>query len=253
MNLNLKKPIVFFDLEATGANVAKDRIIDISTLKIYPDGTKESWTSLVNPEMPISEEASEVNGIYDKDVADAPTFKEVGAKVFEIFDGSDIGGYNSNNYDIPMLMEEFHRVDIDFTIDDVETVDVFRIFTKMEPRDLVSAYKFYCGKTLVDAHSASADVMATYEVLLAQLDKYEDLDNDVSSLHKLSMDSRFVDMGRRMVKKKGVVYFNFGKFKGQPVKDVLKKDPGYYSWIMRSDFLRDTKAKLTAIKNELEG
>lgn len=253
MKLKLKKPIVFFDLEATGANVAKDRIVDISTLKIYPDGREETYTSLVNPQMPISEEASEVNGIYDKDVADAPTFKEIGSVVFEIFDGADIGGYNSNNYDIPMLMEEFHRADIDFTIDDVETVDVFRIFTKKEPRDLVSAYKFYCDKTLVDAHSASADVKATYEVLLAQLDKYDDLENDVSFLHKLSKDSRFVDMGRRMVQKNGVVFFNFGKFKGQPVKEVLKKDPGYYAWIMRSDFLRDTKAKLTAIKNELEG
>ncbi len=253
MKLKLKKPIVFFDLEATGANVAKDRIVEISTLKIQPDGSEETWTTRVNPEMPISAEASEVNGIYDKDVADAKTFRELGPKVFEIFDGADIGGYNSNNFDIPMLMEEFHRVDIDFTIDDVETVDVFRIFTKMEPRDLVSAYKFFCNKTLVDAHSASADVLATYEVLLAQLDKYDELENDVSSLHKISMDSRFVDMGRRMVRKNGVAYFNFGKFKGQPVKEVLKKDPGYYSWIMRSDFLQDTKAKLTAIKNELEG
>jgi len=252
MKLKLSKPIVFFDLEATGANVAKDRIIDISTLKINPDGSEEAWTCLVNPEMPISAEASEVNGIYDKDVADAPTFREIGQKVFDIFNGADIGGYNSNNFDIPMLMEEFHRVDIDFTIDDIETVDVYRIFTKMEPRDLVSAYKFYCDKTLVDAHSASADVKATYEVLLAQLDKYDKLENDVSFLHKISMDSRFVDMGRRMVKKNGVVLFNFGKFKGQAVKDVLKKDPGYYAWIMRSDFLRDTKAKLTAIKNELD-
>jgi len=204
MKLKLSKPIVFFDLEATGANVAKDRIIEISTLRINPDGSEESWTCLVNPEMPISAEASEVNGIYDKDVADSPTFRELGAKVFSIFEGADLGGYNSNNFDIPMLMEEFHRVDIDFTIDNVKAVDVFRIFTKMEPRDLVSAYKYYCGKTLVDAHSAAADVKATYEVLLAQLDKYDDLENNVEFLHSFSKDSRFVDMGRRMVNKNGV-------------------------------------------------
>jgi len=176
----------------------------------------------------------------------------LGQKVYEVFDGADMAGYNSNNFDIPMLMEEFHRVNIDFSIDNTKTVDVFRIFTKNEPRDLVSAYKFYCGEELVNAHSAEADVKATYEVLLSQIDRYENLAKDVSGLHDFSVDPRIVDLGRRFINEDGDIKFNFGKFKGKKVKDVLKKEPGYYRWMMDNDFLQDTKAKLRAIKLEMD-
>ena len=236
MKLNLKNPIVFFDLETTGTNINADRIVEICYLKVYPNGNEETKTMRINPEMHIPEASSAVHGIYDADVADCPTFKEVAKNVARDIEGCDLAGFNSNRFDIPVLAEEFLRagVDIDMT---------------MEQRTLSAAYKFYCEKSLEDAHTAEADTRATYEVLKAQLDRYPDLQNDIAFLAEYSSFTKNVDFAGRMVyDDNGVEVFNFGKYKGMSVAEVLKKDPGYYSWILNSDFTLNTKAVLTKIR-----
>lgn len=250
MKLNLKNPLVFFDLETTGTNINSDRVVEICYLKVYPNGNEESKTIRINPGIHIPEAASAVHGIYDADVADCPTFKEVARSVANDIEGCDLAGFNSNRFDIPLLAEEFLRAGVDIDLSRRKFVDVQVIFHKMEQRTLSAAYKFYCGKNLEDAHTAEADTRATYEVLMAQIDRYpEDLKNDVSFLSDFSSFSKNVDFAGRMVyDDQGVEIFNFGKYKGMPVVEVLKRDPGYYGWILNSDFTLNTKAMLTKIR-----
>lgn len=250
MKLNLKNPLVFFDLETTGTNINSDRIVEICYLKVYPNGNEESKTMRINPGMHIPEAASAVHGIYDADVADCPTFKEVARSVANDIEGCDLAGFNSNRFDIPLLAEEFLRAEVDIDLSRRKFIDVQVIFHKMEQRTLSAAYKFYCGKNLEDAHTAEADTRATYEVLMAQLDRYpEDLQNDVNFLSDFSSFNKNVDFAGRMVyDDQGVEVFNFGKYKGMPVVEVLKRDPGYYGWILNSDFTLNTKAMLTKIR-----
>ena len=249
MELKLTNPIVFFDLETTGINIAKDKIVEISVLKVMPNGKEEQKTIRVNPEMHIPEQASAIHGIYDEDVKDCPTFKEIAKDLARYIEGCDLGGYNSNRFDIPLLAEEFLRVDVDFDMRKRKFVDVQTIFHKMEQRTLSAAYRFYCNKNLEDAHTAEADTRATYEVLKAQLDRYDELQNDIAFLADYSSYSKNVDFAGRMVyDDNGVEVFNFGKYKGMSVAEVLKKDPGYYSWILNSDFTLNTKAVLTKIR-----
>lgn len=249
MKLNLSKPIVFFDLETTGTNVSADRIVEICYLKVHPNGNEEAKTLRINPEMPIPKESSAVHGIYDEDVKDCPTFKEVAKNIARDFEGCDVAGFNSNRFDVPLLMEEFMRADVDIDFDKKRFVDVQVIFHKKEQRTLSAAYKFYCHKNLEDAHSAEADTRATYEVLKAQLDQYPDLENDIKFLSEYSRQNNNVDFaGRIIYDEKGVEVFNFGKYKGQSVSEIFKKDPGYYQWILNGDFTRHTKYVLTKIK-----
>lgn len=249
MALNLKKPIVFFDLETTGVQVATDRIVEIAILKLHPDGKKEIKTRRVNPEMPIPEEASAIHGITNEDVAEEPTFKAIAKSLAQFIGNSDLAGFNSNKFDVPLLVEEFLRVGVDFDLNNRRLVDVQNIFHKMEQRTLVAAYKFYCGKELVDAHSAKADIEATYEVLEAQVEKYDDLENDVEFLAEFSTRNKSADlMGRIIYNDEGIEVFNFGKHKGEPVSKVLEKEPSYYNWMMNGDFPRYTKKVLTEIK-----
>jgi DNA polymerase-3 subunit epsilon len=249
MKLNLKNPIVFFDLETTGTNINSDRIVEICYLKVYPNGNEESKTMRINPGIHIPEESSAVHGIYDDDVKDCPTFKEVAKLVAADFEGCDIAGFNSNRFDVPVLAEEFLRAGVDIDMTKRKFVDVQVIFHKMEQRTLSAAYKFYCGKNLEDAHTAEADTRATYEVLKAQLDRYPDLQNDIAFLSDYSSFNKNVDFAGRMVyDEHGREIFNFGKYKGQPVADVLRRDTGYYGWIMGNDFTLNTKAMLTKIR-----
>jgi DNA polymerase-3 subunit epsilon len=250
MKLNLKNPVIFFDLETTGVNIASDRIVEISYLKVYPNGNEMSKTMRINPEMPIPEEASKVHGIYDEDVKDCKTFKQVAKEIAADFEGADIAGFNSNRFDVPLLAEEFLRAGVDLDMTRRKFIDVQVIFHKMEQRTLVAAMKFYCGKELEGAHSADADTRATYEVLQAQLDRYPDeLQNDIAWLSEFSSHTRNVDFAGRIVyDDKGVEVFNFGKYKGIPVVEVLRRDPGYYSWMMQGDFSLNTKQVLTRIK-----
>lgn len=249
MKLNLERPIVFFDLETTGVDVVKDRIVEICLLKILPNSDEEAKVMRINPTVHIPEEASSVHGIYDKDVADSPTFKDVAQDIWNFMNGCDLGGFNSNHFDIPMLVEEFLRAGINPNFNKIRCVDVQNIYHKLERRTLVAAYKFYCHKNLEDAHSALADTRATYEVLCAQLDHYpDDLKNDLDFLADYSRRNDNVDFAGRIVyNEKHVEVFNFGKYKGMPVTDVLRRDPGYYSWIMQGDFALNTKQVLTEI------
>lgn len=256
MKLNLKNPIVFFDLETTGININADRIVEICYLKVYPNGNEEAKTLRINPEMHIPESSSAIHGIYDEDVANCPTFKEVARNIANDIEGCDLAGFNSNRFDIPVLAEEFLRAGVDIDMTKRKLVDVQVIFHKMEQRTLSAAYKFYCEKDLEDAHTAEADTRATYEVLQSQLERYADeLKNDMAFLSEYSSYNKNVDFAGRMVyDENGVEVFNFGKYKGQVVSEVLKKDPGYYSWIQNSDFTLNTKAVLTKIRlRELTG
>lgn len=249
MNLKLTKPIVFFDLETTGVNVASDRIVEISILKIHPDGKREIKTRRVNPEIPIPAGASEVHGIYDEDVKDEPTFKAMAKSLAQFIGNSDLAGFNSNKFDVPLLMEEFLRVGVDFDLSSRKLVDVQNIFHKMEQRTLVAAYQFYCGKELIGAHGAEADILATYEVLESQIERYEELENDISFLAEFSTRHNAVDlMGRIVYNEDGVEVFNFGKHKDKPVAEVFEQEPSYYNWMMNGDFPRYTKKVLTDIK-----
>ena len=249
MKLNLQSPLVFFDLETTGTNIITDRIVEISFLKVWPNGNEESKTMRINPEMHIPEEATAVHGIKDEDVKDCPTFKEVARTLAADIQGCDLAGFNSNRFDIPLLAEEFIRAGVDIDLTRHRFIDVQVIFHKMEQRTLSAAYQFYCGKNLDDAHTAEGDTRATYEVLKAQLDRYPQLKNDVQSLSAFSSFTRNVDFAGRMIyNDKGEEVFNFGKYKGQLVTEVLKRDPGYYGWIQSSDFSLNTKAVLTRIR-----
>ncbi|MCK4852718.1 MAG: 3'-5' exonuclease [Bacteroidales bacterium] len=249
MNLFLKNPLIFFDLETTGINIASDRIVEISWLKIQPAGTESGQTQLVNPTIPIDPRAIEIHGITDEDVKDKPTFAEIARTLAKEFEGCDFAGYNSNKFDIPLLAEEFLRAGVDFDLRKRKFIDVQVIFHKMEQRTLIAAYKFYCQKDLEDAHSAEADTLATYEILKAQLDYYENLQNDVDYLSAFSKQNRSVDLaGRIIYNDKDIEVFNFGKYKGEPVEEVLKKDPGYFGWILNGDFPLYTKKVLTNIK-----
>ena len=243
MKLNLQRPIVFFDLETTGVQITRDRIVEISILKISPDGERETKTRRINPEMPIPAEASAVHGITDADVADCPTFAQVARSLYTWLEGCDIAGFNSNRFDVPMLVEEFLRAGVAVDFDDRHFVDVQTIFHKMERRTLEAAYKFYCDKTLENAHSAEADTLATFEVLEAQLDRYpDDLKNDIPALAEFSTHGRRVDFaGSLAYNDKDEIVINFGKYKGVPVTEVFRKDSGYYNWVMGAQFPLETK------------
>lgn len=250
MKLQLKRPIVFFDLETTGVNITKDRIVEISIIKVMPgeEDTPVVKTRRINPEMHIPEEATAVHHITDADVANEPTFRQVARSLADFMRGCDIAGFNSNRFDVPLLDEEFQRVGVDFDFHKARFIDVQTIFHKKEERNLTAAYRFYCGKPLEGAHGAAADTMATFEVLLAQLERYDDLPCDVEGLSRFSSHNNNVDfMGRLIYDDKGRETINFGKYKGQPAADVLAKDQGYYSWIMQGDFPSDTKRAFSRI------
>lgn len=249
MELNLKKPIIFFDLETTGTDISKDRIVEICYIKVYPDGRETEYTKRINPGMHIPEAASAVHGIYDDDVKECPLFKEVAKEIANEFEGCDIAGFNSNRFDLPLLAEEFLRAQVDIDLSRLSAIDVQVLYHKREPRTLTAAYKFYCGKNLEDAHSALADTRATYEVLKAQLEHYNDLENDMEALSKESSFTNNVDFAGRIVyDANGKELFNFGKYKGMPVDAVLDRDPGYYGWMMNGEFTLNTKQVLTRIK-----
>ena len=249
MKLNLKNPLIFFDLETTGMGIATDRIVEISYLKIFPDQREESKTYRVNPTIPIPPETTAIHGIRDEDIKDAPTFNEIARTLANSFEGCDFAGYNSNKFDLPLLAEEFIRANIDFDLKKRKFIDVQVIFYKKEQRTLSAAYQFYCNKDLTNAHSAEADTRATYEVLQAQLDMYPDLQNDIDKLSEYSAHTRTVDfVGRIVYNDKDEEVFNFGKYKGQTVTSVLARDPSYYPWMMNGDFPLYTKNVLTAIK-----
>lgn len=249
MKLNLKNPIIFFDLETTGINIASDRIVELSYLKIDTIGNELSRTIKVNPGIPIPAKATEIHGITDEDVKDAQAFNEIAKSVAKEFEGCDLAGYNSVRFDIPLLAEEFLRAGVDIDMMKRKFVDVQVIFMKKEPRTLAAALKFYCDKDLDNAHSAEADTRATYEVLQAQLEYYSDLENDIASLAEFSAHNRNADFaGRIIYDENDVEIFNFGKYKGRLVTEVLARDPGYYGWMMHGDFPLYTKKILTAIK-----
>lgn len=249
MELKLNNPLIFFDLETTGINITKDKIVEISYIKVYPNGKEESKTMRINPGIHIPEQSTAVHHITDEDVKDAPTFKMVAKELARVFEGCDVAGFNSNRFDVPLLEQEFLTAEVDFDFSKRKFVDVQTIFHKMEQRNLSAAYKFYCGKNLNDAHSADADTKATYEVLKAQLDRYPELQNDVEYLSKFSSQNNNVDLAGRMIyNEQGVAVFNFGKYKGQPVVEVLKRDSGYYGWMLQGDFPLNTKKVLTRIK-----
>lgn len=249
MKLNLKRPLVFFDLETTGVDTAKDRIVEISMVKVMPDGEEIVRTRLINPQMHIPEDATAVHGITDEDVKDQPTFAQIAKSLSQFIEGCDFGGFNSNRFDLPMLVEEFLRAGVDVDFKNRKFIDVQNIFHKMEQRTLVAAYKFYCNKDLTDAHSAEADTRATYEVLKAQLDRYSELQNDVAALAEFSSRGETVDYAGRIVyNDKGEEVFNFGKYKGVKVSEVFQREPSYYDWMMNGDFPLYTKKVITGIR-----
>ena len=249
MKLNLKHPLVFFDLETTGVDTAKDRIVEISMVKVMPDGEEIVRTRLINPQMHIPEDATAVHGITDEDVKDQPTFAQIAKSLSQFIEGCDFGGFNSNRFDLPMLVEEFLRAGVDVDFKNRKFIDVQNIFHKMEQRTLVAAYKFYCNKDLTDAHSAEADTRATYEVLKAQLDRYSELQNDVAALAEFSSRGETVDYAGRIVyNDKGEEVFNFGKYKGVKVSEVFQREPSYYDWMMNGDFPLYTKKVITEIR-----
>ncbi|MDN3666425.1 exonuclease domain-containing protein [Algibacter miyuki] len=249
MKLNLTKPICFFDLETTGINISKDRVVEISILKVYPNGNKESRTWLVNPEMTIPQEVVDIHGISNEKIANEPTFKELAKDIYGMIKDADLAGFNSNRFDIPLLAEELLRADIDFDMKSSLAVDVQTIFHKMEQRTLSAAYKFYCNENLEGAHSAEADTNATYEILKAQIERYDDLENNTKFLAEFSSRNKFADFaGFINYNKDGVECFSFGKHKGKLVTDVLESEPGYFGWLLNADFPLYTKKVLTAIK-----
>ncbi|MBO9732195.1 MAG: 3'-5' exonuclease [Chitinophaga sp.] len=246
-SLLLKRPLAVIDLETTGTNVAADRIIEIAIIKVFPDKTTQSKVKRINPGMPIPAGSTAIHGIKDEDVKDAPTFKQAAHELKQFMDNCDLAGYNSNRFDIPLLVEEFLRADIEFDVSKRKFVDVQRIFHLMEKRTLAAAYKFYCDKQLENAHSAEADALATYEILEAQLGRYEQLQEDIDSLADFTKEEDYIDFARRLVMQGGNEVFNFGKYKGRSVREVLKAEPQYYDWMMKADFPLNTKQKLTEI------
>ena len=253
MQLRLQRPIIFFDLETTGTNITHDRIVEISIIKVLPSGEEQERTRRINPEMPIPAEATAIHHITDADVANEPTFRQLAKSLAEIFADCDIAGFNSNRFDIPLLLEEFHRAGIVLDLSKTRFVDVQTIYHKMEPRNLSAAYKYYCGQDLEAAHSANADTRATLEVLKAQLDKNPELTNDVKALSEFSCHNRNVDFAGRLIyndANKEVI--NFGKYKGQLAEDVLRRDPGYYSWVQQGDFQQNTKDAFARIRLRID-
>ena len=252
--LNLTRPLAFFDVETTGLSISADRIVEISILKIFPPdgGRKESKTILINPTILIPKEVTKIHGISDLDVADAPTFKECAKELSDFLTDCDLAGYNCNHFDIPLLMEEFLRAEINFETKDRKFVDVQGIFHKKEERTLSAAYRFYCGKELVGAHGAEADIIATHEILESQLERYPDLKNDVQYLHNFTSRSKRVDFaGRFIYNEKGTIVFNFGKHSGKSAEEIFRKEPSYYSWMMNGDFSLHTKKVITEIRNKV--
>lgn len=258
--LNLKNPLVVFDLETTGTSISNDRIVEMAMIKMMPDGSQEEKSRRLNPTIPIPEEVSKIHGIYDKDVQDEPTFKQIAKSLADWLEGCDFAGFNVVHFDLPMLVEEFLRSNVEFDIDNRKIVDAQKIFHLMEKRNLTAAYKFYCGKDLVNAHSALADTQATMEVLISQIEQYEgqevldglgnkmgQIANDVQSVDRLSQN-KSVDLAGRMIYKDGTEVFNFGKHRGKPVAQVLANEPSFYDWILKGDFPLETKRKLTQIK-----
>jgi DNA polymerase-3 subunit epsilon len=249
MKLHLKRPLVVFDLETTGTSVNLDRIVEFSFIKVMPEGTETIKTLRFNPGIPIPLEVSLIHGIYDDDVKEAPLFKIKAKELAEEFMGCDFAGFNSNKFDFPLLVEEFLRAGVEFDVENRRFVDAQRNFHMMEQRTLTAAYKFYCNKELINAHSAEADTIATLEVLKAQIERYENLENDVEFLHNFTKQDKNVDLaGRIIYNKDGIPVFNFGKHKGKLVQEVFKTDFGYYDWMMNGDFAEDTKRRLTQIK-----
>ena len=249
MKLNLTKPLVFFDLETTGVQVGSDHIVEICLLKVAVDGRVSTYVQRVNPGMPIPPQSTEIHGITDEMVRDKPTFKELSAEIANFIGDSDLAGYNSNKFDIPLLVEEFLRVGINFDISNRKTIDVQNIFHKMEPRTLKAAYKFYCDKDLENAHSAEADTMATYEVLEAQIGRYPDIGDTVEQLAEFSSNGTIVDFaGRIALDDKGREVFTFGKYKGRSVEEVFRAEPSYYTWMMEGSFPQYTKKIITEIR-----
>lgn len=251
MKLQLVKPIVVIDLETTGISLCADRIIEIAIIKIMPDGNRLVKRKLLNPEIPIPPSSSEIHGITNEMVKDAPTFRQVANEIRQFIDNADLVGYNSNRFDIPMLVEEFLRASLDFDLDSRKLLDVQKIFHTLEPRTLSAAYKFYCNSTLENAHSAEADASATYEVLLSQIERYPQLGDTVDSILKCIGEDNMVDCARRMIMENGREVFNFGKHKGRVVAEVLKAEPQYYDWMMKGDFPLHTKQKLTEVFNRM--
>lgn len=249
MPLHLTRPLVFIDLETTGINLSTDRIVEIALVKIMPDGTKTVKIKLINPQIPIPRSVSELHGITDEKVRDAPTFKQVANELKQFLDNCDFSGYNSNRFDVPLLVEEFLRAGIELEMASRRMMDVQHIFHMMEKRTLAAAYKFYCNKELTDAHSAEADASATWEVLLGQIEKYHHIGNTIDSILSFTGEEKVVDYARRMVIENEIEVFNFGKHRGKPVSDVLKAEPQYYDWMMKGDFSLHTKQKLTEIFN----
>ncbi len=253
MNLKLERPLVFFDLETTGVQIATDRIVEISILKVFPNGNKESKTWRVNPEIEIPKQVIDIHGITNEDVVNEPKFKELAPKVSKMIEGCDLAGFNSNRFDIPLLAEEMLRAEVNFDMKDRKSIDVQVIFHKKEPRNLSAGYQFYCDKDLKNAHSAEADTMATYEILEAQIEKYDDIKNDVNFLSNISLHNKRADFaGFILFNEDGEEIFSFGKYKGKKVVDVLRDNPGYYSWIQNADFPLYTKKTLTNIKNKTD-
>ncbi|MBI2723398.1 MAG: 3'-5' exonuclease [Bacteroidetes bacterium] len=262
MHLNLTKPLIFLDLEATGLTIGKDRIVEISLLKVNVDNSTESKTMRINPEIPIPEKVSKIHGLYEKDLVNEPTFKQAAPELLRFIGNADFAGYNSNKYDIPLLAEEFLRVEADFELKGRRLIDVQNIFHFMEPRNLSAAYKFYCDKALINAHTAEADVIATYEIFKSQLEKYKDTEledekgnkfkpvqNDISKISELTTKTKNADLaGRIIFNENGIEVFAFGKHKDKPVEDVFAKEPSYYTWIMQGDFPLYTKKVITQIR-----
>ncbi len=249
MRLVLHRPLAFIDTETTGVNVGSDRIIDIAILKLFPDESHEMKTFRINPGIPIPPEASRVHGIYDKDVKDAPVFASLAREIAHCIDGCDLAGYNSNRFDIPLLAEEFLRADVDFDIKNRRMIDVQGIFHKMEQRTLAAAYRFYCGKEMKNAHTADADITATFEVFKSQMERYSELKPDMDFLHEFTNGNSYADLAGRIGKNsKGQEVFNFGKHKGKLLEDVFKSEPSYYDWMMNGDFPLYTKKVITAVR-----
>lgn len=249
MQLNLSRPLIFFDLETTGTDIIHDRIVEISLIKVYPDGREERKCRRLNPGIPIPPASTAVHHITDEDVKDEPTFKQISSSLYNIFEGSDIAGFNSNKFDVPLLIEEFARCGLNFDVAGRNFIDVQNIFHKMEQRTLVAAYRFYCGKELEGAHSALADTEATYEVLKQQIEQYDELENDVEALAKFSSVGRSLDLAARIVlDEQDRPIFNFGKHKGKTVKEVLKREPSFFDWMMQGEFPKNTKDVLLQLK-----
>jgi DNA polymerase III subunit epsilon len=249
MKLSITRPLAFLDIEATGLTIGFDRIVEISVVKVMPDGSRTSLTQRLNPEMSIPSVVSAIHGIFDADVADKPTFRQFAPELLQFFGNADLAGYNSNKYDIPLLVDEFIRAEVDFDFRSRRLIDVQNIFHKMEQRTLAAAYKFYCEKELINAHSAEADIIATLEVFEAQLERYPELNKDVDFLHKFCSVNNNVDLAGRIVRNdKKQEVFNFGKHKGKPVDEVFTKEPSYYDWMMQGDFPAETKQVITALR-----